>query len=323
MGKIKFPFEITLVLRRETLYREKYVFLFQSRSYNCTLIGSSRIEKWTNPRWWRASQWLFSPLWPAKMGGASGYIISCSSHRNSDFFSSATNSLLRWLWDPPLTHLSSRIRTSCIAQLADLVIPCSHLAWIRRASKRANFTALLPMLCRHCKTCISPLHADDTHAECVSCLGKSHADAMLSGADCSHCESFSLASLRSRIAFFSESDSAPRALPFSSSQGPVRKRQRGRGSEQPVTSELASAQCPHIHPSRAKPHLHSLDVPTQRLDRRLQRCTRCLCFRSFKPRCSPPCIYIYQYTSARSASYATHPVLVETEGSSSGLAVVQ
>ncbi len=79
----------------------------------------------------------------------------------------------------------------------------------------------------------------------------------------------------------------------------------------------------HIHPSLAKPHLHSLEVPTQRLDRRLQRCTRWLCFRSFKPRCSPPCIYIYQYTSARSASYATHPVLVETEGSSSSLAVVQ
>ncbi len=97
---------------------------------------------------------------------------------------------------------------------------------------------------RHCKTCRSPLHADDTHAECVSCLGKSHADAALSGADCSHCESISLASLRSRIAFFSESDSAPRALPFSSSKGPVRKKQRGRGFEQPVTSELTSAQCP-------------------------------------------------------------------------------
>ncbi len=36
----------------------------------------------------------------------------------------------------------------------------------------------------------------------------------------------------------------------------------------------------HIHPSRAEPYLHSLDVLTQRLDRRLQRCTRWLCFRS-------------------------------------------
>ncbi len=65
--------------------------------------------------------------------------------------------------------------------------------------------------------------------------------AVLSGVDCSHCESFSLASLRSRIAFFSESDSTPCALPFSSSQGPVRKKQWCRGFEQPVTSELASA----------------------------------------------------------------------------------
>ncbi len=32
---------------------------------------------------------------------------------------------------------------------------------------------------RHCKTCGNTLHADDTHSECVSCLGKSHADAAL------------------------------------------------------------------------------------------------------------------------------------------------
>ncbi len=71
-----------------------------------------------------------------------------------------------------------------------------------------------------------------------------HADAALAGSDCSHCESISLASLRSRIAFFSESDPAPRALPFSSSQGPVRKKQRGRGSQHPVESELTPAQIP-------------------------------------------------------------------------------
>ncbi len=97
---------------------------------------------------------------------------------------------------------------------------------------------------RYCGSCRSPLHADDGHSECVSCLGKSHADAALAGSDCSHCESISLASLRSRIAFFSESDPAPRALPFSSSQGPVRKKQRGRGSQRPVESELTSAQIP-------------------------------------------------------------------------------
>ncbi len=97
---------------------------------------------------------------------------------------------------------------------------------------------------RYCGSCRSPLHADDGHSECVSCLGKSHADDALAGSDCSHCESISLASLRSRIAFFSESDPAPRALPFSSSQGPVRKKQRGRGSQRPVESELTPAQIP-------------------------------------------------------------------------------
>ncbi len=110
------------------------------------------------------------------------------------------------------------------------------------------------MLHRHCKTCRSPLHADKTHAECVSCLGKSHADTAISRTDCFHCQIFSLASLRSRIAFFSESDSAPRAIPFSSSQGPVRKKQQGRGFELPVTSELMSAQYPRASPSPQREH---------------------------------------------------------------------
>ncbi len=105
---------------------------------------------------------------------------------------------------------------------------------------------------RHCKTYRNPLHADDTHAECVSCLGKSHA--ALSRTDCSHCESFSLASQRSWIAFFSESDSAHHALPFSSSQGPVRNKQRSRGFEQPVTRELTSAQFSRTSPSPQREH---------------------------------------------------------------------
>ncbi len=97
---------------------------------------------------------------------------------------------------------------------------------------------------RYCGSCRGDLHADDGHSECVSCLGKSHADAALAGSDCFHCESISLASLRTRIAFFSESDPAPRALPFSSSQGPVRKKQRGRGSQRLVENELTPAQIP-------------------------------------------------------------------------------
>ncbi len=107
---------------------------------------------------------------------------------------------------------------------------------------------------RHCKTCRSPLHADETQAECVSCLGKSHADAALSGTDCFHCESFSLASLRTWIAFFSESDSASRALPFSSCQGPVKKKQRWQRIRAAGYKQLTSAQCPRASPSPQREH---------------------------------------------------------------------
>ncbi len=101
----------------------------------------------------------------------------------------------------------------------------------------------------HRKMCGKPLHADDTHAEYVSCLGKSHADAALSGADCSHCERFSLASLRSRLAFFSESNSAPCALPFSFSQGSVRKKQRAEDFSGwwQVSSRWHNARVPRRH----------------------------------------------------------------------------
>ncbi len=38
-------------------------------------------------------------------------------------------------------------------------------------------------------------------------------------------------------------------------------------------SERMRSSCWAIRPSRAEPHLHSLDVPTRRLDKRLRRCT--------------------------------------------------
>ncbi len=110
------------------------------------------------------------------------------------------------------------------------------------------------------------MHADDGHSECVSCLGKSHADAALAGSDCSHCESISLASLCTCIAFFSESDPAPRALPFSSSQGPVRIKQQGRGSQRPVESELTPAQIPRASLS---PHREMSPVLFSQPDQRL------------------------------------------------------
>ncbi len=51
----------------------------------------------------------------------------------------------------------------------------------------------------------------------------------LSRTVCHHCGDMSLSSLRLRLAFFSETNPAPRALPPFSSQGPERKRQQGRG----------------------------------------------------------------------------------------------
>ncbi len=61
----------------ENLFFPLHWSLFLSRSYNCLWLIRVRWKKWTNPQQWRASQWLCSPLLPAKMGGASGYIIRC------------------------------------------------------------------------------------------------------------------------------------------------------------------------------------------------------------------------------------------------------
>ncbi len=104
--------------------------------------------------------------------------------------------------------------TSRCSQLADRSSPAAIRHRSKSLTKRANLTALLQMQHHHCKMCRSPLHADDTHAECVSCLGKCHADAALSGTDCSHCESFSLASLHSRIAFFQRATPPLALSPF-------------------------------------------------------------------------------------------------------------
>ncbi|ROL50523.1 hypothetical protein DPX16_2822 [Anabarilius grahami] len=98
------------------------------------------------------------------------------------------------------------------------------------------------MLRHGCGTCRTPLQQDDGHGECVFCLGKPHAEALLIGTSCSHCENMSLASLCSRIALFSESSPAAHALLFSSSQEPVRKKQRGKGAQRLHTNLRPSAE---------------------------------------------------------------------------------
>ncbi len=104
----------------------------------------------------------------------------------SDFFSSATKILPRWLrwlgtrlaalrWcHSPLKRLSSRIGPLAALSSHFPVYPLPPSGDdLKEPHKRANSRALFQMLRRHCKTCRTPLHADDGHAECVSCLGKS------------------------------------------------------------------------------------------------------------------------------------------------------
>ncbi len=61
-----------------------------------------------------------------------------------------------------------------------------------------------------------------------------------------------------------------------------------------------------IRPSREEPHLHSLDVPARRLDKRLQHFTRWLCSRSSRPRCSPMSRPVSQGPEERDRPGSTH-----------------
>ncbi len=120
------------------------------------------------------------------------------------------------------------------------MVSCRHPVKARKSSKRANFfSALLKMLHRNCRLCRAPLHAADGHGESVSCLGATHAETALTATECTHCVDMCLTSLRSRRAFFLESDSASRALPLSSAQG---KSSGSRGSQHAEMSELTPAQ---------------------------------------------------------------------------------
>ncbi len=97
-----------------------------------------------------------------------------------------------------------------------------------------------------CHSCRDTLHTADKLGECVSCLGTAKTETALTGTECHHCGDMSLSSLHSRLAFFSERNPTPCTLPLFSSQGPVRKKQRDRGSQDLEMSELTPAVPPHI-----------------------------------------------------------------------------
>ncbi len=103
-------------------------------------------------------------------------------------------------------------------------IPCRYPATLSYCFIKDNiFAPLFQMPHRFCA---------DKHGECVSCLGAAHAETALTEMECHYCGDMCLSSLRSRLAFFSESNHAPRALSLFSSQ------QQGRESQQPKMSEL-------------------------------------------------------------------------------------
>ncbi len=101
---------------------------------------------------------------------------------------------------------------------------------IRQTLKRAVKEQFFSRRCCKCR------------AVTVAWTGAAHTETALTEMECPHCVDMSLASLCLRIAYSLESDSAPCALPLSSSLGLVRKKQPGRGSQCPEMGELTSDQ---------------------------------------------------------------------------------
>ncbi len=115
------------------------------------------------------------------MGGASGYISGRFAIGSSDFFSFSDDDFV--YTDPeaysPLTRLAAGpsdldlLGWSAFSTRPSIAaVPVPFTAAIRRLSRKSlkkQIGVLMPR--RYCGSCRSPLHADDGHSECVSCLG--------------------------------------------------------------------------------------------------------------------------------------------------------
>ncbi|KAI2652720.1 ORF V: Enzymatic polyprotein [Labeo rohita] len=177
------------------------------------------------------SLWRRCPPKPPRRGGVNGYISGRFAIGNQISSPSATILRLRERSLLAVTSTCKRSDSAADSPPADAGCNASSPAAIRRFSraKRAN-KALFQMPRRFCRACKAPLHAADNHGECVSCLGLPHAEAALKETDCPHCGDMSLSSLRSRIAFFSERDSAPSRPPVSFFTGACEEETAGEGS---------------------------------------------------------------------------------------------
>ncbi len=168
----------------------------------------------------------------------------CFAGSISDFFLLATKILPRWLFaDAEIRHWNASAAGLDLLQLSArrfLVYPLPPFGdYQKEPHKRANSSAVLFQMPRHhCKTYRTPLHADDGHAECVSCLGNP-----------SRCCSVGLPALIARV-----------------SVSPLWARGQ-------LSFLLYGRNGRAIRPSPVELRLHSLDMPTRRLDKRLRCCT--------------------------------------------------
>ncbi len=202
---------------------------FTITQWNCTAIGSCselKINQWLGSGAARAygeEAQQSPPEWEEPSGYISGH-CAIGSQINSPSVTMIFSSLILRTWSrSPLTRLAAdRSWLAC----AFLLLPpalrvafstdtSSSPAAIRQA-KIANFSLKEQRRCCKCRAVFAAraaLHADDGHSECVSCLGKLHAEAALTEMEFSHCVNMSIASLCARIAFFSESNSVPSRPP--------------------------------------------------------------------------------------------------------------
>ncbi len=183
--------------------------------------------------------WRRFPPDPAKMGGASGYISGRFAIGSSDFFSFSDDDDFVYT-DPeaysPLTRLAAGpsdldlLGWSAFSTRPSIAaVPVPFAAAIRRLSRKSlkeQIGVLMPR--RHCGSCRSPLHAMTVTASVFPAWGNPMQMPLR------WLWLFSLREHQSRLSaladrfLFRERPRPSRPPCFSSSQGPVRKKQRGK-----------------------------------------------------------------------------------------------
>ncbi len=86
--------------------------------------------------------------------------------------------------------------------LSYLVLSVSII--VRIASKQQQAFRMCVHPCPHYLT------GGDTHVLCAACLGEEHAQSVLEGAGCEHCDVLSLRTIPSHLAFFHKEDAQAR-----------------------------------------------------------------------------------------------------------------